>query len=380
MTNVSTDLTARLTELAKIGSAPSPVVSAYLNTRWADEHQRDRVRLFLKNELRRARAAGPGAGLASDLDWIEAQGAALIDQTEAPEADGVALFACRAIGLREMHPVRLPFEDTFVVAGSPYLRPLAALLEGSPRTLVVFVDGESARLVPLGPDGAGEEVSLESEVPGHHRRGGWALLAQSRYQRHIQAHRDQHFEAVVETLTRLVTGNGIERIVLAGEARTVAVFRPHMPPDLAGRVVGTIAAARYEPASALAARATPLIARVEADEERVALDAALTQAAKGGRAVAGVDETLEAVARAAVYRLFLLQGFREDGRACTGCATLQRGDAVTCRLCREPTEPRELGEAMVDRVLATGGRADLLDAHDGLARVGGVAALLRYPL
>jgi peptide subunit release factor 1 (eRF1) len=244
----------------------------------------------------------------------------------------------------------------------------------------VFVDGESARLVPLGPDGAGEEVSLESEVPGHHRRGGWALLAQSRYQRHIQAHRDQHFEAVVETLTRLVTGNGIERIVLAGEARTVAVFRPHMPPDLAGRVVGTIAAARYEPASALAARATPLIARVEADEERAALDAALTQAAKGGRAVAGVDETLEAVARAAVYRLFLLQGFREDGRACTGCATLQRGDAVTCRLCREPTEPRELGEAMVDRVLATGGRADLLDAHDGLARVGGVAALLRYPL
>ena len=37
------DLRARLTALSKIDRAPAPVVTAYLNTRWADEHQRDRV-------------------------------------------------------------------------------------------------------------------------------------------------------------------------------------------------------------------------------------------------------------------------------------------------------------------------------------------------
>jgi len=37
------DLRARVTELGKIERAPAPVVTVYLNTRWADEHQRDRV-------------------------------------------------------------------------------------------------------------------------------------------------------------------------------------------------------------------------------------------------------------------------------------------------------------------------------------------------
>jgi hypothetical protein len=45
-------LQTRLVELAKISTAPAPVVSVYLDSRWADEHQRDRVRIFLKNALR----------------------------------------------------------------------------------------------------------------------------------------------------------------------------------------------------------------------------------------------------------------------------------------------------------------------------------------
>lgn len=379
MTNESRDPKARLQALARIGQAPGPVVSVYLNTRWADEHQRERVRVFLKQELRKARAGATDPALAADLDWVEREAAALVDQAAVPEADGVALFACQALGLREVLPVRVPFEDAFVVGPAPHLRPLAAVLDAIPATLIVFVDSESARLIPLGPHGPGEELTLAHDVPGHHRKGGWAALAQSRYQRHIQAHREQHFDAVAEALGRLVEGDGVERLVLAGETRGVAVFRPHLPARLAERVVGTIPAARYEPASALAARATELIGRIDAEEARATVEAVLTEAAKGGRAVAGLEETLDAVGRGAVHRLFLLRTFREDGRACGSCGALQR-TAGPCRLCGQPTQPRELGEALVDRVLATGGRVDMLDGHEGLARVGGVAARLRYPL
>ncbi len=48
-------------------------------------------------------------------------------------------------------------------------------VEQEPEALLVFVDAGSARLIPLGPAGAGQEVRLESEVDGHHRQGGWAL-------------------------------------------------------------------------------------------------------------------------------------------------------------------------------------------------------------
>jgi hypothetical protein len=50
-----------------------------------------------------------------------------------------------------------------------------------------------------------------------------------------------------------------------------------------------------------------------------------------------------------------------------------------CRWCGAVTSALELGEAMVQRVLADGGDVASVDVHAGLARAGGVAALLRYP-
>ncbi|HEV8641958.1 MAG TPA: Vms1/Ankzf1 family peptidyl-tRNA hydrolase [Methylomirabilota bacterium] len=374
------DIRERLGLLAKIAGAATPVVSVYLNTRWADEHQRERVRVFLKNAIRGARAAGGRPEFREDLDWIEREGALLVQQAKFPEAHGVALFACHALGLREVLPVRVPFGDAFLVADRPFLTPLAEVAEEAPPALLVFVDGVSARLIPLNPDGRGEEVTLRHEVEGRHRRGGWALMAQSRYQRHIEAHRGQHFEAVAAALAQMVDERGIEHIVLAGETRALAVFAKHLPPRLAARVVGSVPAARYESASVLVERAAELLAALDRRQETVAVESTLIEAAKGGRAVAGLDETLDAVGRGAVHHLYLSKGFDQQGRACVACGALQNGEGSGCRACGAPTRETQLGEAIVDRVIAAGGAVEVVEAHPGLARVGGIAARLRYAM
>lgn len=370
------DLVARLVQ---IDGAPTPVVSVYLNTRWADEHQRERVRIFLKGELRKARLATADPALQADLDWVEAEGEALIDQSRFPDARGVALFACRGLDLREVLPLRVPVEDAFVVGPGPLLRPLAAL-PGEAAAIVVFVDGECARLIPVGEDGVTEEIVLDSDVQGHHRRGGWAQLAQSRYQRHIEAQRGRHFGAVAEALIELGDRSGIRHIVLAGDPGTVATFRSHLPTPMAEQVLGPIGASRHEPARALVARATALIAQHEAAQTAAQLDTLLARAAKGGRAVAGADETAEAAGRGAVHRLYLLRRFRQAGRSCAACGHLGPGTHAACPRCGATVREVELSEALPARVLATGGAVAVVDAHDGLSRVGGVAALLRYAL
>ena len=266
------------------------------------------------------------------------------------------------------------------MADAPFLRPLAALLEASPDALVVFVDTESARLMPLRPEGAGAEVRLESDVPGHHRQGGWALLAQSRYQRHIQEHRGRHFDAVAAALVNLATGKGVRQIVVAGEPRNIALFEKRLPRRIVERIVGRITGARHESAGVLVRRAAEFLADLERGEETAGVDAVLTEAAKSRGAVAGLEETLEAVSRGAVHRLYLLRGFTEAGRVCVECGWLQRGDGQTCRVCGKATKAAELGEAIVDRVIAAGGRVETIESHPGLGAVGGVAALLRYPL
>lgn len=374
------DLRARLTELGKIDRAPAPVVTAYLNTRWADEHQRDRVRIFLKNQLAEARRAPGRRAAEADLDWVEAQGEALLNQTVMPDTGGVALFACEVLGLRDILPSRLPFENSFTVAETPHLRPLLELDEKAPSTLVVFIDAQSARLVPLTASGAGEEIALRSDVPGHHSRGGWAQLAQSRYQRHTQDHRARHFEAVVASLTGLVDDHGLRRIVLAGEPRNVAVFRRELPPRIAAYVLGTVAGARHEALGLIVDRAAEYLSHVEGQREAEGVDATLTAAAKRGKATAGLDATLEALNRGAIHRLYLLKGWRAPGRRCGECGVLQDGFSWNCPTCGGEARTVELGEAMAERVAAAGGTVESIEVHQPLAAVGGIAAELRYPL
>jgi len=374
------DLRARLTELARIERAATPVVSVYLNTRWADEHQRGRVRVFLKNALAQARRAPGGRAAGTDLDWIQAQGDSLVAQARLPDAHGVALFACEALGLREIIAVSAPFEDKFIVADGPFLGPLAAMLQDTPNALVLFLDTESARLIPFGTEGAGEDVSLQSEVPGHHSRGGWAQLAQSRYQRHIQEHRMRHFDAVAESLAELLDTGRIERIVIAGEPKNIALFRKSLPSRIARLIVGAVSGARDEPAGAIVARAAGLLDHAEGQRQAEEVDAVLTDAAKGGQAVAGLASTLEAVNRGAVHRLYLLKGFGETGRICLGCGALQPGSELGCRHCGQEVKAVDLAEAMSDRVIAANGRVEMIEAHQALARAGGPAARLRYPL
>lgn len=366
----------RVSELAHLESASVPVVSVYLDTHWADEHARERARVFLKTELRQARAHEP-APHPADLEWIETEGSRLLDQAEHADARGVALFACAALSLREVLPLRQPFANRFEIASAPFVLPLAAAAGDLLPAVIVFADAESARLIPVDAAGAGTEEVLSSEVPGHHSRGGWAQLAQSRYQRHTRDHRDHHFTAVAEAVAALARAHGVERVVLAGDPRNVAAFRMRLPERIAALVVGTIEGARHEPAGTLVARAAALLRHAEEQRHAADVDAVLTAAAKGDHAVASADGVLDVVNRGAVRHLYIARDYRCAGRRCTRCGALARGNAPACPFCRGATTDASLDRAICERVLAAGGRIDVIDDHAGLARAGGIAALLR---
>ena len=43
------EMAVTLKALARITPGAAPVISVYLDTRWSDEHQRERVRVFVKS-------------------------------------------------------------------------------------------------------------------------------------------------------------------------------------------------------------------------------------------------------------------------------------------------------------------------------------------
>ena len=46
------DIRNEVKKLARLEETPYPFVSLYLNTKWDDEQQRERIRLFTKNHLK----------------------------------------------------------------------------------------------------------------------------------------------------------------------------------------------------------------------------------------------------------------------------------------------------------------------------------------
>jgi DNA-binding IclR family transcriptional regulator len=163
------DLAARFRVLARLAPPASPVVSAYLDTGWADEQQRERARAFLRSEIRKTRA-GAAPELEADLAWLEKRGAALIEQTWSPDTRAVALFACRCAGLREVLPLSVSVQDCFAVGATPHVGQLAAVLEAPPGTRVACIDGDCARLAGAPAERLGEAVALDGAFQAHRRR------------------------------------------------------------------------------------------------------------------------------------------------------------------------------------------------------------------
>ena len=372
------DLRHALIELAKLPPAPTPVVSVYLDTHWADEQQRERVRIFLKNRLSEARRADEASrAAAADLDWIEQEGALLWTRGIAEDARGAALFACEAIGLRQLVTSRVPFDDLFVVDASPRLRPLAEARDVAPPALLAFVDTESARLLTLTPAGPGDEVDVESDVPGHHKQGGSAA---DRLQRHFHEERALHYERVAQHVIAAVEERGVRNIVLAGDTRNTALFRGDLPDRVSRYVIGTVPGTRYEPIDAIAGRAAEVLSRVDREGELADVNAALVAAAKRGKAAAGLAATLQAANQDAIYRLYLLKGWTEPGRKCRRCGMLGAGFTWSCPACGGEAQTVDLPEAIVQRVIVAGGEVEPVQTHEGLAKAGGIAADLRHPL
>jgi peptide subunit release factor 1 (eRF1) len=157
-----------------------------------------------------------------------------------------------------------------------------------------------------------------------------------------------------------------------------AVFERRLSERLRRLVVGRIHATRWESTGAILHRAAERLDLQEHSDEVADVDAVLTEAAKGGRAVAGPG-TLEAARRGAIHRLYILADLRRPGRVCERCGALQEAGAA-CWLCGGPTREIELAAAVVDRVHTTGGSVETVVAHAGLAAAGGLAARLRYGL
>lgn len=372
-------------KLARIEEGPYPFFSLYLNTRWDSEQQRERIRLFVKNQLKKVidrirekedwQKAYP-----EDQEQIERFVEGLVRRSHDEGIDGIAIFSCSAANTFLTYPSIMPFENEFFLSGLPVLRPLVRLSSQYQDTLAVMVETDSAKLFEISLEGLLAESSIESYVPGRHDQGGWA---QMRYQRHIRDHMNKHHKEVSEQLTDLFDTGKWKRVVLIGQDRTLANFKSFLPERVKQQITDAFSMDFSEERSRVLRRIFERLFEREKEEASRQIEELKEKASHRGRAAFGLDGTLEALNKGQIQTLYLLASFSLPGESCARCGSLvlihpMGHPSASCPFCKGDTREIDLGEAMTRSVLRQDGEVKWVEENLALKEKEGVGASLRF--
>ena len=199
-----------------------PFVSLYLDTEAATEDGAQQ--LDLRWRALRETASGQGAGgeALEALDRVVA-GAHL-------RGDGLAAIASdESVALAAS--LSAPVGDRVTAGPLPHLLPLLEWRQDNPRVGVVLCDRVGAEIHVLGGFGAETETSVEgSDFPVTKvKQGG---TSQPRFQRRAENNWEANAREVAAELVRLVSSEGLEAVVIAGDVRAIGFVQEHLDPGI----------------------------------------------------------------------------------------------------------------------------------------------------
>jgi hypothetical protein len=362
--------------LARLPDGP-PVVTAYLDATWRDEQQRERVRLFVRERVREARAAfagHPGAqGLERTLADVEAFVAELVQQAVMPDGRGVILVASAGRGLFEVMNLDAELRQAFYVDAKPRLGELIEAYALQRPAIIACVETGHVELLEMAAGFVQEEHSIERDVPKRHAQGGWE---QRKLQRYVKDHIRMVWQEGARRLEELARQGDARSIVLFGQETNVRGFERELPPWLLARVAGHRPWVRERRAVLQAAR--EVLDDERARNEFAAVHRILRQGLSDRTGTVGLSDTLMAVDEQRVRLLALSRRFDAMGYQCRRCDALWETGATGCVFCGGECDLVNLREELTRRALAQGAELVVTPDASALDAYRGIGALLRH--
>ena len=356
-----------------------PVLSVYLNTQ-SDGHGRTAdAAPYLHREFKAlGRTWAPSSPERHSFDRdVERIGSYVADKID-PAANAVAIFACwGAEEFFEAIQLTTPIGDNRVYAyNQPDLYQLAHLDDQYPRYAAVLTDMNTARIFVFG---LGQVIGAE-EVKGKkvHRVkvGGWS---QARYQRRVGNAHLEHAKEVVERLAQIVREDKISHIILAGDAVVIPLLEEQLPQEM----VSMVEVMRLDMHASEQDVLTATLQNLQEQEARTAAEKAdrlMQQYRARGLAVAGPQETLEALANGQVEELLISGALEESHPQPEEVRAILAPEIPDSEGGTKSEEPRQasLPDLLVTKAKQTGATVTFIEDAALLESIGGVAAFLRW--
>jgi stalled ribosome rescue protein Dom34 len=376
---LATTMEEPLARLVAFEPTTFPVLSVYLNTQ-SDGHGRTAdAAPYLHREFKAlGRTWAPSSPERHSFDRdVERIGSYVADKID-PAANAVAIFACwGAEEFFEAIQLTTPIGDNRVYAyNQPDLYQLAHLDDQYPRYAAVLTDMNTARIFVFG---LGQVIGAE-EVKGKkvHRVkvGGWS---QARYQRRVGNAHLEHAKEVVERLAQIVREDKISHIILAGDAVVIPLLEEQLPQEM----VSMVEVMRLDMHASEQDVLTATLQNLQEQEARTAaekVDRLMQQYRARGLAVAGPQETLEALANGQVEELLISGALEESHPQPEEVRAILAPEIPDSEGGTKSEEPRQasLPDLLVTKAKQTGATVTFIEDAALLESIGGVAAFLRW--
>jgi peptide subunit release factor 1 (eRF1) len=376
---LATSIEEPLARLVAFEPTALPVVSIYLNMQ-PDDHGRDIDAVpYLQREfkaLARTWQSGSPERESFDRD-VERITSYVADKIEAA-ANGVAIFACwGAQEFFEAIQLAAPVSENRVyVYNQPHLYHLTRLDEQYPRYAAVLTDSNTARIYVFGLGQAIETDEVNGKKVHRVKVGGWS---QARYQRRAENAHQQHAKEVVDRLAQIVREDHVSRIIVAGDSVTTAALEAELPQELTPMVE----AMRLDIHASQQDVLTATLEKLQEQEAKTAeekVERLMQQYRARGLAVAGPQQTLEALANGQVEELLIsstLEAAHPQPERVEAILAPELPDSAGGT---ESDEPRQasLPDLLVTKAKQTNAEVTFIENGDLLKSVGGTGAFLRW--
>lgn len=365
------------------GQRPTrPVVSLYLDLdpeRFATAPARSSQIRSLLDEVRRriehddALEHEELMALREDVDRIDEY----LNSTEPPFQGARALAVFCSVRDELFETVRLtrPVEGRVVIDRAPYIEPLLGAAHER-NWCVALVNRRHARILSGPADQLQEHARLDEDTHGQHDQGGWS---QANYERSYEKDADDHLRRVASELEQRWRRHRFDRLALGGPVEIVPRLEGMLSGELRARLARRV---DVDVSTAGVEQVREAVASLAEEDERERRREALNRLAAGlgssGRAVGGLEETLEALNQRRVETLLLEAGFDHPGGRCPSCGLLSADSAGSCPADGTKLEPVDLREATAESALAQDAEITLITDEPDLGPLRGIAALLRF--
>ena len=290
---------------------------------------------------------------------------------------GRIILASGEIGFLHVYRLAVEVEQRMVLDTSPFLLPLAELMDDYEDYALVMLDSRRAKLFSIRTD-IPQERSVESiDLMNRHKKGG---MSQMRFNRLRRGAVEHFLKEVVLDLEERFKGGEWRGIVLAGPGEAKKQLLEMLPRHLSEKVLGTIDISFEAPLGEMLIRADNIAREDEIRKDAERISALREAVMRGEPAAYGIEDIKEALESGRVECLIIQRGTSAPGWICERCQLIRwKGEMPSkCPKCGGPPSAVNVVEELYELAERTGAAVDFVDEDTFMESIGGMGALLRY--